>query len=130
MFRYIWYVTSYSRIKMCISQIILTLIVTFTDERITIPATEKALCSFTPDILRYLLASQIDGADNENSIQMQPYSSSFNGVCLIADISGFTRLSGTYLTPALSSIVFIVVIIIIFVIMIISIIIISIILTM
>ena len=51
--------------------------------------TLKAISSFVPTILLKKLLS-IEGA------AMRPYSCTLRGACLLADISGFTRLSGVF----------------------------------
>lgn len=67
--------------------------VSLDDDDGTLLSTRKAVISFTPDILQSTLSTRLD---SEDDLLMQPYSRSFMGVCLIADISGFTRLSGAY----------------------------------
>jgi class 3 adenylate cyclase len=60
--------------------------------KISIPTTFddtlKAISSFVPSILLKNLL--------EERSAMRPHSSSMNGICLMADISGFTRLSGVF----------------------------------
>ena len=50
--------------------------------------TLKTISSFVPSILLNNLS--------EERPAMKPYSSTMNGICLMADISGFTRLSGVF----------------------------------
>jgi Adenylate and Guanylate cyclase catalytic domain len=56
-------------------------------------ATSKALSSFVPNTLMRTL---ISNTANKNVDKLQPYSTNFTGICLLADISDFTRLSGVF----------------------------------
>jgi hypothetical protein len=50
-----------------------------------------AVRSFVPDSLVNHLCDNL-----EQELSTQPFSKFFEGICLIVDISGFTRLSGTF----------------------------------
>ena len=52
-------------------------------------STRKAICSFTPYLLQEILANHVQHT-------LQPEAFEFDGVILLCDISGFTRLSGQF----------------------------------
>lgn len=56
-------------------------------------ATSKAISSFVPNTLRKTL---INNLDNQKVAALRPFSTSFHGICLLADISEFTQLSGIF----------------------------------
>lgn len=54
---------------------------------------KNIITSFAPDLLmRHIRDRNVDVGENK----LEPISVFFNGVCLLADISGFTRLSGKF----------------------------------
>ena len=59
----------------------------------TFIATSKAISSFVPNTLLDIL---VDNLASQNVEALRPFSTNFWGVCLLADISDFTRLSGVY----------------------------------
>lgn len=59
----------------------------------TFIATSKALSSFVPSTLLRTLIGNIAIKSME---PLRPYSNNFSGICLLADISDFTRLSGVF----------------------------------
>lgn len=68
-----------------------------------IPKEDKMICSFCPDALLFSLLTVLNAdSKNRNESVMQnmliqePQSISFRGACLLADISGFTKLSGKF----------------------------------
>ena len=49
--------------------------------------------SFAPDLL---MSYTLEEGFHTSGLPLTPYSTFFDGVCMLADISGFTRLSGTF----------------------------------
>jgi hypothetical protein len=56
-------------------------------------ATSKALSSFVPNTLMAIL---IENIATNNYGKMKPFSCTFRDICLLADISEFTRITGTF----------------------------------
>ena len=56
-------------------------------------ATSISIASFVPNTLANIL---IENLASQNFATLQPFSTSFTGICLVADISNFTHLSGVF----------------------------------
>lgn len=54
---------------------------------------KNTIKSFAPDML---MSYTLEKGFHLDGVSLKPYSVFFDGVCLLADISGFTRLSGQY----------------------------------
>lgn len=57
---------------------------------------EDSIKAFCPSILLSYLQESYSSLPPKSAVIMRPTSLSFEGTCMIADISGFTKLSSTF----------------------------------